>query len=484
MKADAGRLRSLAMQDAVPAFVWAGAFALLAAVCAAALPWLGATYDFYRGGTIQGHVTERSAMPLLVAQNGAGNMLLFVALAGCYWLAFAAYERLLRRFEPRVAVAAFAAGALAAVALPVLPTSDPYAYALYALEVALHLNPYVAHASGLTGPWAASLSTLFPNSHAPVRVCYYGPVFALAYGALGALLQHAPLLVFLLAERMLGVLCIALAALGFAFAVPGETGAGRARRAFAFALHPLVVLEFVAFAHGDGMMLAALAWAYAAWRRGRVASAGALCAVAVCTRSVALVAVAALLVVLVRSDRRAALRAAGGFAATMAGLALLSELRLGAFSIGGQQAFFSPTSAPLIVVASFLLPVSQPMLGLYLEELSGVVLMGALFWRVLRGGSPDLLAWLPFAMFAGVPGLYGHYVAWASPLQSLSTDARLLRVFRTLCLVAPLLYLTHLDPFAAPGAPLSIQLLVLAAVWVPVLLAFREPSPRAITTSS
>jgi hypothetical protein len=478
-------MRNLEALRAIPPIVWACAFVLFAGSCALALPWLGAQFDFHRDGAIQVHVTDRALMPLLIAENGPGNMLLLAAYFVCYGIAFIAYERVLRTLDVRFAAAAFGIGAIAAIALPILPTSDPYAYALYGLEGGpLGLNPYVAHPSGITGPWSSTLLALFPNAAAPVRVCYYGPFFALVYAALASLLQHGSLLGFLIAERVLGVVAVIVTALGLAFAIPEESRSLRAGRAFAFALQPLVVFEFVAFAHGDILMLAALAWAYAAWRRERMTFAGALCGVAVCTRIVALVAFAALLVALVRRDRAGALRAIGGFAASVVVLGAFSFLRFHATSLGGQPVFFSWTSAPLIVLAAVFGPASHPALGLYLEEILGASLIVALLYRVLRGAAPSSLAWLPIATLAGVPGLYAHYIAWASPLQSVSRDARFLRVFRMLSLVAPLLSIVHLDPFAAPGAPVVVQLLVLVAVWVPVLLAFREPATRRATTNS
>jgi hypothetical protein len=435
-------------------------------------PSLRAGYDFVRGTQVEAHIVDRSLTPLPVAQNGAHLWPLLGVYFATYWLAYAAYEMLIERPHVRLAVLVFLCGAAAMLFLPFLPTSDPYAYALYGVEAGpLGLSPYVAQSALGESPWGATLLGIFPSMDSYVRVCNYGPVFAFAYGGLALALERVPLGTFLIAERVLGLAALLVAALGLAFAETGENAVERWKRAATFAFHPLVLFEFVAFAHGDVIMLALLAWAYVAFRRDRFALAGGLCALAAGTRVVALLAIVALGVAAIRRGPAAFGRAALGAALASGVVGLASYVRFGTVSLGGPPVF-GPYSSPWLAAGS-LLGLEEPWTTrmLAVELLAGAAIAAVLCYRALRTGLLRLLAWLPFAALVATPTVYSHYVTWFTTLRSISGDRAVLRIARALSFTAPVLYVTHLDPFPFPGASPPVQCAVLALFWLPVLVA-------------
>lgn len=463
-----------------PYALWLVAVGGFALACAALGPNARAEYDFFRGATVVTHIVDRTLLPLPIAENGSSVGPVLAAYLVSYFVAYAAYEWLLRHPSLGLGVIAFAGGAACALAVPLLPTSDPYAYALYGLEAGpLGLDPYVAQTAGVAGnPWGHVLLGIFPDPSAIARVCNYGPGFALLYGALAEMLWHLPLLAFLLAERALGALAVAATALGLWWSQPNASRPERTRSAFGFAFHPLVVFEFVSFAHGDVVMLAPLAWAYACWRRERFALAGALCGVAVCVRVVAILALAALGVALWRRGVAALGRGGAGAAAAVAALALGSLWRFGDVSFGGPPVF-NGYSAPLLALCSLFGLPNALSAGVVGGAIAGASLGIALLYRAARAPSLRALVWLPLAALVATPSFFPHYAAWFVSMRSLTQDRRVLRVARALSISAPLSYVVHIDPFPAPGAPVVVQVAILAAVWLPVLIALVPEQARA-----
>jgi hypothetical protein len=285
------------------------------------------------------------------------------------------------------------------------------------------------------------------------------------------LFEHSSLVAFVVAERVTGLIALVFAAIGFAYAEPRQGGLERGRRAVAFAFHPLVLFEFVAFAHGDAIMLALLAWAYAAWRRDRLGIAGALCAGAAGARIVALLALLALFVAALRDGPKAFGRASFGAALALGAIGGASYVRFGTLSLGGPPVFGSYSSPWLAATSLFALGGSWSTAAVALALLVGASIAALGCYKALRPGSLGLLAWLPFAALVASPNLYSHYFTWFTSLRSLTDDPLVVRVARAMSITAPILYVTHLDPFPYPGASVAIQCGVLALVWIPVLAA-------------
>jgi hypothetical protein len=458
-------------RSAVPFVLWAAAMWLLVAATAWALPAVGPSLDFAQGGSVAGHIADRSLTPIPVIQNAAGAWPLLLAYLAAFGLACAAYVAVLRteRLDARVVAATFAAGACACLAVPFFPTSDPYAYALYALEAGpLHLNPYVSQPlAGVALPWAAALAAIFPDPGAYVRHCNYGPVAAFAYAALALPLAHAPLAAYLYAERAFGAACVAIAALVAARVAPeGE----RTRRFAAYALHPLVLTEFVAFAHGDALMIALLAAAFACRKRGAVAWSAAFCVAAAATRSVAVLGLVALFVDVARERPAALLRAAAGAAAAALAVGAASLLAFGDVSLGGAPAF-NRFAAPLSYVAAVLgspLPLATAVAAQAAFGMAIAIVALRRWWARVDGG----LAWLSVAALAGLPAVYPHYVGWVAATGALRPGRRFEAVALAAGFSAPLWYVARMNLIAPPQPSALAYGVAILATWGAVVAAF------------
>jgi hypothetical protein len=452
----------------IPLALWVAAMASLALVAAWALPYAGPALDFAHDGLVAAHISDRSLTPVPVIQNAPGAWPLLLGYLAAFACACAAYAAVLRaKLDARWVWAAFVLGAGAALAVPFFPTSDPYAYALYALEAGpLRLDPYVAHAAlGTSLPWAAPLLAIFPDPAAYVRHCNYGPLAVFAYAALALPLQHAPLAVFLIAERCFGALCVAATGLLLARSAPGEEGVKRLAR---YVLHPLVLTEFVAFAHGDALMLALLAAAFLCWRREAFGLCAAACVAALATRSVAALGLAASFVALARVRPRALPRAFGG--ALLAALALggASFVAFGEVSLGGAPAF-NRFAAPLSYLAA-LFGVDAVAATVFAQAALGAALVVSILrrWWLRRDGS---LAWLSFAALAGLPAIYPHYLGWVAGVAALAPGRRFELAARVATFAAPLWYVARMNLIAPPQPSATAYGVALALTWGSVVLA-------------
>jgi hypothetical protein len=453
----------------LPLVLWVAAMASIAAGAAALLPWSGPSLDFAHGNSVAAHISDRALTPLPVIQNAAGAWPLLIAFLLGFALACWAYVAVLRapNLSLRHVWFAFGLGVVAVLAIPFFPTSDPYAYALYALEAGpLHLNPYASVSlAGSALPWAAPLAALFPDPAAYVRQCNYGPVAVFAYAALALPLAHQPLLAFLYAERFFGAVCVAVAG---ALLASGGADADRAKRLASYVLHPLVLCEFVAFAHGDALMLALLAAAFVCWRREAFGWAAALCVAAVATRSVAVLALLAIVLVLLRDRPRALPRALGGALLAACAIGAASLAAFGEVSLGGAPAF-NRFASPLSFAAT-LFDGSAPLVtAVFAQAALGIALAAIVVrrWWLRRDG----LAWLSFAALAGLPAIYPHYLGWVAGVAATRPGPRLEAVARVATFAAPLWYVARMNLITPPQPSELAYGLALALTWGSALLA-------------
>jgi hypothetical protein len=444
---------------------WLAAIALIAAGTALALPYVGPSLDFAHDGRVAGHIADRSLTPIPVVQNAAGAWPLLLAYLGAFGLACAAYVAVLRVPDLQAAHVwiAFGLGAALLVTVPFFPTSDPYAYALYALESGpLHLDPYtVQSVAGAASPWAGALAAMFPDPQAYVRVCNYGPLSVFAHALLALPLARAPLAVFLIAERVFGIVCIGLTGLALMRTAPQAEGV---RRAASYLLHPLVLCEFVAFAHGDALMLAFLSFAYLAWRRRRFGLCAALCVAALATRSVAALALVTLLVALVRTRPSALPRALAGAGLAALAIASASLLAYGDVSLGGAPAF-NRFAAPILFALTAFGSSSALVVGVFGQAAIGAGVALALFRTWWATPKSAVLAWLPIAALAALPAVYPHYVTWVAGVAALRPAGRFGLVARVVTFTAPVWYVARMNLIAPPQPSELAYALALAVAW-------------------
>jgi hypothetical protein len=253
----------------------------------------------------------------------------------------------------------------------------------------------------------------------------------------------------------------------------GRPALGRVTLA-TYALHPLVLCEFVAFAHGDSLMIALLALAYWAWVRDKIVLSAALCAAGTATRSVAVLALLALGVVLAKTRPRAILAALVGalIASLFVGVSSLWEF--GEVSLGGAPAlngFSAPISYALVTAG---VP-NALLLGVTAQAAAGAFLGLVVLRRWWAQPNSHALCLLPLA---ALPAIYPHYVAWLVAFLSLRPSGRFAAVARVATFTAPLWYVARLNSVAPPEPSALAYGIALALTWGAVLFAlFQKNGP-------
>ncbi|HSZ82285.1 MAG TPA: hypothetical protein VLA14_08385 [Polyangia bacterium] len=183
-----------------------------------------------------------------------------------------------------------------AVFVPPALSADVYAYVGYArLALVHHLNPYVAtqraliQLSDVTAPFLR-----WPISSP------YGPLWTLLCMAIEAPLRAAPLVVAIVAMKLVGgAAVLAIAAGGRRLADHLAPGSGP--RAFvALAFNPLLLVEGAGNAHNDVVMMAAVIWLLVLAARGRLLGALLLTGLATAVKFLPLLLVPWLLLVVGR----------------------------------------------------------------------------------------------------------------------------------------------------------------------------------------
>jgi hypothetical protein len=181
---------------------------------------------------------------------------------------------------------------LAVLAPPAL-SPDVYAYVGYArLALVHHLNPYVATQRALIELHDVTAPFLRWPIASP-----YGPLWTLICIALEGALSFAPLVVAIVAMKLLGGAAVfAIAAGGRRLAEQVAPGSGP-RTFAALALNPLLLVEGVGNAHNDVVMMAAVIWLLVLAARGRILSALVLAGLATAVKFLPLLLVPWLLLV-------------------------------------------------------------------------------------------------------------------------------------------------------------------------------------------
>jgi hypothetical protein len=381
------------------AAAYIAAFVTLGAASAHLLPFRGACSDVGAFGVIQARSSMGGTLPVPVVAM-CSNTALPLLLIACIVLASAAWWLLLRSGIPRAILTPCAVTA-AAVCLffPYVSTTDPYAYATYGYEAAHGLSPYhePADLPRNVAPPLKTLYAFFPSGSWN-RVANYGPVAVAQYDLLarisGGSLRH--FIMYLRACNLALLLALALCI---------SRAGGKAFTAF----HPLLLIESVAFAHGDLLFLALLAVAFLAYRRGAIVWCSVLIILATEVRAVAGLAFVVLVLALARDKRMREVLRAGITAVLAAGATYgLSILAYGGFTLGGSPAV-APYSAPLVLL-----------LNIHAVSNANIILGGAL--EAIGGTIALLLALrarrffaVPFCALAMLPIVQSWYCQWVIP---------------------------------------------------------------------
>jgi hypothetical protein len=368
--------------------------------------------DVYFGfHQVQARSSIGLSLPVPVVQmcdNGVLPLLLIaLTIAAC-----GAWSAVLR-FLPNAWI--LAAGACAAAAssivFPYVPSTDPYAYALYGYEALHGTTPYASSAART--PNSSVLRTLdgfFPPKSSN-RIANYGPVAVLQYQTV-AFAAGDSLERFVLLQRAFNASLILL--LGWLLMLVRAPGSSR-REAAWIAFHPLLLIESVAFGHGDVLMLALLCAALAAYRRGAIFLCAALVVLACEVRLVAALALAVLLVELSRRNPRVLMQAICSSIVTLGITAVAAIAAYGKFTFGGAPAIEAFSSPLIFAFDAFGVTMKHVGQGLLTQAALGLALIAValLLKRYL---------YLPFAALAALPIVRAWYCQWLVPAIALTAN--------------------------------------------------------------
>ena len=407
--------------------------------------------------------------PVAVVTNwNAYGALLFAALFLALALATAGYLVTLRTLWGRrdqlsigwivaIAVAAMAA----AWTIPVIFSSDPYAYAAYGEAARLGIDPYARTALPNGNPVFAAAIWQWGN---PLPVCVYGPTFVAMAAAVTAALHPAGVTAQIDALRALASLswlaCIPLAYAAF----PGERTA-RAAAAFAIGANP-VALWCAVEGHNDALAVAVVLCGFVAMRRGRYALGGAVAALAGTIKLPALAAAAA-----ASTDRRARWGAALG---ALAAIALSFPVFAGALTQLAPHGRYAPqASFEAIVKPAALLLFRDDAGATALTWFAAAVAAGFCAARGiarLRADDPEGWIFVALAAWLLIPNPYPWYSLWMLPVAALAPQSRAASTALWLSLASLLRYVPDAAGAPSPAAAAALGV----AATLPFLRLFRS----------
>lgn len=361
--------------------------------------------------SVLGHIQARTSLGMLLpvpvvqlcsADKTAAILILGIVAASCAWAA-------LLRWMPRalVVIPCMAAGILSALFFPYIATTDPYAYGVYGYEALLGQNPYspAAHVPEKSSRALQTLYTFFPSGSVD-RTANYGAIAVVQYREI-ARASGDSLGRFIMLGRLTNaaLLCV----LAWLLTLLRPPGAGRLQSAFV-AFHPVVLVESIAFVHGDILMLVFLCAALVAYRKGAIE----VCALLiVLATEVRVIAGVALLVLLMKAgqehDRRTVLRAIVASSITVAMTAALTIGAYGTFTLGGSPALGPYTSPLLLAFNAADASMHHIAIGGASQALLGLAFVG---WLMLA----QKYEYVPFSALAVLPIVRAWYCQWLVPL--------------------------------------------------------------------
>jgi hypothetical protein len=396
--------------------------------------------------------------PLVVvtAWHGYGAALL-AALVAAILAGAIAYASAFRADVPLRAprVAAIAAIALAAAWLvPVLFSSDVYAYAAYGELVRLGANPY-AHAAPAGGNALLSAAAWQWGNALPV--CVYGPAFvALSWATVTAL---APLGTLAQLDAMRVLACAALlVCVPLAYAAFPGNAASRLRAAALVGLNPAAIW-CAAEGHNDAIALAVVLAGFALVRSGRDAIGAGIVALSALLKPPGIAAAFALGLV----DRRARAGAVAGIAVAVAGSA---PLLAGIATALAPHAHYSAQASLQAAVQPLALSLFGDERLAQLVALAaaaiGCAVIAAGGLAQLRRGNREGWIYLGLAAWILVPNPYPWYGIWLVALAGLAPRSRAAAVAVLLSLTSLLRYAP--DAIGMPAMPVAVALGIAATL--------------------
>ena len=394
------------------------------------------------------------------------GFLMWVALFLAVAIASVGYIAALNSSTPlRMTIMMCALACGAALAFPVVFSSDAYAYALYGWMSLHGLSPYAHAAIAARSPLSNAALWQWGN---PPPVCVYGTAFVWFSELLVAGFAHfgvsAALWSFRIAACASLVLCAPLAYAAF----PGRA---RAAAAAGIALNPIAIW-CCAEGHNDVYVLAIALAGFALVRRSRAFAGAALLALSGLVKIPGLIAAAAATLAYWRDARFSRM-----FSGAAAGLAICILIGLPALAQLTRNASRGHYYFPQFSL--------QYVLATVLGDSAGVVLTAALVLACAGLGTvlavkrnEDAPAVFALAVWFAIPNPYPWYTLWILPLAFLgSAPARSAIVALTLFTMLRYLPDATTDIPAAPSDLIALApIAAAAAAWAVTVNANKRPA--------
>jgi hypothetical protein len=431
------------------------------------------------------------AQPLAVATSWSafGTLLWTIAWVGIL-VATAGYFVVLRfcLHLHRVPVAAWwivagtcGAALLAALYLPVIFSSDVYAYAAYGDLQAHGISPYAHTQVPLTDPLLRAAVWQWSN---PLPVCVYGPLFVEISRSLVLWAASWGVAAPLLALRVLS--CFALLACGplLALTLPAPSSANQRLTAFAGILLNPVTLWIAAEGHNDALVLAFVLAGFLVVRRfGYFAGAFIIASSALIKASgVAAAFVFALFAWRVRE--RFAQVAAGIASAILLTALLARPFEAGVRTVLIPHGHYSPQFSAQFAISEMLrILFGRGVPALELGIAIVVVAAGALGLRGARlalAGDLQGAAYIALALWLLIPDPYPWYGLWILPVAFLCWGTR---IAWALIAATITIFLRYLPDVSGTVGNEYALLITAGELIAPLVILFYQPaSARQSTT--
>lgn len=365
--------------------------------------------------------------PLIVATNWHGFGTLFWCVAACaVGVAAIAYTRLLLayfRAEPAPGVVTLALLSALSVAcalmLPVIFSSDVYAYAAYGWMDVHGISPYAHAAIATRDPLVTAAVWQWSN---PLPVCVYGPLFVwiaklcVLAGAAGG--PALPLWYLRGLSCIALVACVPLAYVAFS----GRPRHQRLLAAAGIALNP-VMIWIAAEGHNDTLVLATVLAGFILARRAGGFAGAFLIAAAALIKASSLAAAAVFALYALRDGARFVRIAAGTVCGLLVTIAIARPFEAGIRTVLVPHGHYQPQFSVQSGVSQLL----QGALGAPLALHAGIALTlvaacGVAIYGVRRVLQHDLegAAFLALALWMAMPNPYPWYALWILPVAFLT----------------------------------------------------------------
>ncbi len=368
-----------------------------------------------------------------------------------------------RQFSLRELVASSALALLAAWCIPVILSSDVYAYAAYGELARLGLDPYAhVHLDPRNGLFAAAIWQ-WGN---PPPVCVYGPLFVEIARVVVAVGAPFGIVAQLDALRAIASLAF-IACIPLAYAIRRGEPVERLTGAATIGLNP-VAIWCAAEGHNDALAIAIALAGFLIFRR-QAALGALLMACAALVKPPA----AAVLTAIAATHGRARTVAAVTLAVVAAFLLRLFAGIAGHLAPSGR---YDPQVSLGAVVRPFALLISHDERIAAFVSIAATVTVGALLATRgiarLRSGHADGWLWCAVAIWAIVPNPYPWYGLWLLAVAALVPPVPVGRVAVLLSLSSWLRYVP--DAIGTPGPILTVALGVAASLPFCILIPRRD----------